>query len=986
MSAWIIIGWLFGIFVLPLVLGGFIAKVLRMKDDSRRFSTIIWVLFLALAPFVNQMMNGQSLKDAFRLGIDLAGGTNLVYQVDEEQAKDSGKDIGDTAFLSQSMDELVRAIIRRVNPSGTEEVTVRKVGQDRVEIIIPGADTDYVQAMKDQITRLGSLQFAILAARHDTQNDHQRIIAEAERLSDKDVYDGDVKRSAWIPVARVTDGDNAGDLKDITPGPSDVYREQEIDDKKILEFLVILDPPEQQVDGRYLINSRQTMDQNGGIAVGFTFNPRGGFLFQNLTGRYAPKKDGNDYRLAAILDGELHSAARINEMIGESGQISGSFTNAEVQELVSVLNAGALELPLMEEPISEYTISPTLGDDVQEKGKTAIIVAAVIVLVFMVVYYWMAGIIADICLVVNVTLVLGVMALIDATFTLPGLAGLVLTIGMAVDANVLIFERIREELAKGASLRMSIHNGFSRAFTTIIDANLTTLISAVILYARGTEQVKGFAAMLFIGIIMSMFSALYVGRLIFDILERQGMLSEKTLLGKCLVGKTKWDFVGKQTIASILSVVLIVSGLVVLTSRGNDNLDIDFTGGTMVTFQFEGNPEIDIARAALTTEFGNDMAVERLVVSNIKNDDHEDIFFRLRTKDQDIERVRNQVNKAFDNSDYKLKKTTMEFGKLATIAGESKKTDEEKPEEDAKDQPAQEASVDPFVGGTKTTLTFSNEISMDAVLDHIIDSYRTVSGKQESQLDNTEALISLIGVKGSGVEADEAVVKRYSEMELQVRSEVSSDTVENALLDMQTIMASLPVLSEVNTFDSSVAGEAKINAILAMLIALVAIVGYIWIRFQQIAFGLAAVVALVHDVLVVLGMVAIASVLSHTPIGPIFALTEFKINLSMIAAFLTIIGYSLNDTIVVFDRIREVRGKNPDINADMVNTSLNQTLSRTLLTSVTTLLVVTILYFIGGEGLHGFAFCLVIGVLVGTYSSIYVASPVLLKLAKRKII
>jgi len=292
--------------------------------------------------------------------------------------------------------------------------------------------------------------------------------------------------------------------------------------------------------------------------------------------------------------------------------------------------------------------------------------------------------------------------------------------------------------------------------------------------------------------------------------------------------------------------------------------------------------------------------------------------------------------------------------------------------------------VNPFAGGSTVVLNFSNEVALDAVLDNLLMSYANVSGKKEDEARDAVALVSLVGVKGSGVEAETTVVKRYSEMELRVRPEIDTEAVKNTLMDMQALMASLPVLSEVNTFDSSVAGEAKINAVLAMLIALIAIVGYIWVRFQQIAFGLAAVVALVHDVLVVLGMVAIASVLSHSPLGPVLMLSEFKINLSMIAAFLTIIGYSLNDTIVVFDRIREVRGKNPDIKADMVNVSLNQTLSRTLLTSLTTLLVVAILYFIGGEGLHGFAFCLVMGVLVGTYSSIYVASPVLLKLAKRK--
>ena len=275
-----------------------------------------------------------------------------------------------------------------------------------------------------------------------------------------------------------------------------------------------------------------------------------------------------------------------------------------------------------------------------------------------------------------------------------------------------------------------------------------------------------------------------------------------------------------------------------------------------------------------------------------------------------------------------------------------------------------------------------DEETLTAIQDRVIRSYAKLT---ETPLDSiSEALFALKGTAGSGMEADESAVQRYSEMELKVASEISQDQLQETLVSMQERMANTPDFSEVNTFSSAVAGETQSKALLAILASLAAIIAYIWFRFSQIAFGLAAVVALVHDVLVVLGLVAIASMLSATPLGPVLQLTDFKINLPMIAAFLTIIGYSLNDTIVVFDRIREVRGKNPDITKEIINTSVNQTLSRTILTSLTTLLVVLILYFIGGEGLHGFAFCLVAGIFVGTYSTIFIANPVLLYAAQRR--
>ncbi|RMG38760.1 MAG: protein translocase subunit SecF, partial [Planctomycetota bacterium] len=284
-----------------------------------------------------------------------------------------------------------------------------------------------------------------------------------------------------------------------------------------------------------------------------------------------------------------------------------------------------------------------------------------------------------------------------------------------------------------------------------------------------------------------------------------------------------------------------------------------------------------------------------------------------------------------------------------------------------------------FEGGHRVTLRFSDEMSPAVVADMIAQAITRV----DPSYTDPQGLIKLIGTRGSGLKAGTYEVQKFSEMELLASPALDPNVLQKALQQWQQEMAETPTFEEVNNFDSAVGVEMQETALIAILVSLIAIVAYIWFRFQQITFGLAAVIALVHDVLATLGMLALASYLADTPIGKLLLLYDFKINLPIIAALLTIIGYSLNDTIVVFDRIREVRGKNPALTEEMINTSLNQTLSRTLLTSLTTLLVVVVLYVIGGEGIHGFAFSLVVGVIVGTYSSIYIASPSLLWLTAK---
>lgn len=952
------------VFILPFILGTLLGQVLRLKDLSFKFGVVLFSVFFSLAPFVYQQLTNekQGWKGAIKIGIDLAGGTNLVYQVDVEKAKLEGK-----AVDAATLDKMVQAIGRRINPSGAEEVTVRRVGTDRIEVIIPGADQDVVRQKKKQITTLGSLEFAILA----NERDHAPTIAQARALPDKQ---DELRREGRV-VASWRQVDPKEDEKMDAHGEVAVRevtrRNDEGKEVKVRQFLVMHDPPEKQITGRYLLRAGSTLDPERGLAVSFSLNTRGAILFSNLTNQNQPSTDGFQRRLAILLNGMIHSAPNINERIPSGNvQITGNFSQQDVDALISVLNAGALEVPLVEEPISEFTISPLLGIDVQQKGITAIIVSAVAVFAFMLIYYLAAGFIADLCLLLNLILVVGAMAFIEATFTLPGLAGLVLTIGMAVDSNVLIYERMREELKRGASLRMAIENGFDKALSAIIDGNVTTLITAVILYVIGSDQIRGFAVTLFIGLVMSLFSVLYFGHLCFVVGERKRWIKRLTMMQ--FVGETKFDFLSWRAAAFAVSGALILAGMVSLYVRGENNMDIDFTGGTMVTFEFQDKQETDDVQRRLNEAFGGNVSLEQLTLTT---DDPAMAGrrFRIRTTETRQDEVRKKLNDAFSQPGHQLRKVTMEFGRPEAV-----------PEKLAG---AVAEKIDPerFAGGQTVNLEFSGGIAEGTVVDYLAQELEKLPGAAPGQkkYDAAHTLIAMAGTEAAGKNA-EGSGARYVKMQGFVAKDVDPADFAAALASMQVRLAAEPVFDEINSFDTSVGDETKWDAFWAILASLVMIVIYMWFRFEKVYFGLAAVAALAHDVLVTLGSIALGAYLSRTPIGPLLMLDDFKVNMGLIASLLTIVGYSLNDTIVIFDRIREVKGKNPHITYDMINLCVNQTLSRTILTALTVFLVVVILYIFGGDGIHVFAFSMIIGTITGCYSTIYIANPVLLWLVTRQ--
>jgi SecD/SecF fusion protein len=960
-SAWILFAMVILVIVVPFVLGSLLSRALRMKDVSMRIGLVLFTVFMAITPFAWRMVQGHSPKDALRLGIDLAGGSDLIFQVDTEKANQEEKKI-----TPQVMQRLIGAVTRRLDPAAQEQITVRQVGSDRIEVIIPGADREVVEQKKKQMTRLGTLEFAILA----NMRKHRDIIRQAQASPDPVIRREGQVVAAWREVGW-EEKNKIRTQKPVFSDAETVQRDVDRNGQKVRELLVVYEPQKRRVTGQYLTRAYQTVDRSGGVCVGFSFNSTGAALFGRLTRENAPSADGYHSRLAILLDEQIQSAPGINEPIeGGSGIIEGRFTVAEVNELINVLNAGALEVPLITEPISELTISPTLGLDVQQKGMTAIVVSSILVYIFMLIYYRFSGLVADICVTLNLLLLFGSMAVIDSAFTLPGLAGIALTIGIAVDSNVLIYERMREELERGSSLRMAIKNGFDRAFSAIIDSNVTTLISAVILYMIGTDQIRGFAVTLFIGIVVSLFTVLYFGRLMFEIAERKRWITQLKMMK--LLGHTDIDFIGKQKYCWFASAVIILGGLACFFYRGNDNYDVDLSGGTMVTFQFTQPQSIIQVRQKLEDKMGS-ISLERLTMPGEPQTGDEGKQFRVRTKEQDLAKVRLGVSEALAGMD--LRRVTMTYGTVADIAAAPT------PGKNAPPVTPSDTDTSRFAGGHEASVNFSSEINTATALDYFLTELNKVLGSRVEQASN---LVEFVGTAGQGVKATEFQVKRFSGMQLKTAAAIPKADVEKALAGMEKTMAASPAFDQVNTFEGGVAEEMKQKAVLALVLSFIAIIIYLWFRFERAVYGMALVLACIHDVLLVLGMIAVGAYASRIPGAHYLGLQNFKIDMDMIAAFLTIAGYSLNDTIVVFDRLREIKGKNPAISGHLVNLAVNQCLARTFLTSFTVFIVVSVLYIFGGESLHGFAYALLIGMITGVYSTVYIASPAVLWIAGRQ--
>ena len=719
----------------------------------------------------NRIILNRLQKEAagkIKLGLDLRGGTSFLVSMETNR-------FGATTDKDRALAQAVEVLRKRVDKLGVSEPIIQPSGENRIMISLPGLTDQENESARRQIEKAAFLEFRMV---HPDSAEYieQGIPAPGYEILKLKAKRGEARSAILSYLVKVK-------------------AERGLTGKNIKYATVARHPVSNQPE------------------IHFTFDDEGAKKFADLTREFSPQ--GNKYfQLAIVLDGDLYSAPRImGEIPGGSGTISGEFEVQEAFELANVLE-NPLEAPV--KIVEERRVDPSLGKDSIHSGLMSAVIGTVAVCIFMIVYYMFAGLVANIALALNIVILLGVMCYVGTTLTIPGIAGVVLTIGMAVDANVLIYERIREELMAGKSMRGALNAGYEKAFGTIFDSNLTTLISSVILIYMGTGPVKGFGVTLTIGITVSMFTALVVTRLVFDWLLERGSLTKLPMLH--IVKGAKYDFMRYAKVAFITSWALIIVGCSYGIIRGKDTLGVDFRGGDDLTLQFAQKVEVD--------------------------------------------KLRDAVKKA---------------------------------------------------GASDSLIQYQRNIAV---------------GKENLR-------ITIPFDMGSKVEAS-------------LKEQFPSAKYERLSLDK---------------VGPTIGKEILRSAIVAGLLALFGILIYVAMRYE-FSFAVGAVVAIIHDILMTMGW---------------FCLSGREFSALTVPAILTIIGFSINDTIVIFDRIREdlklgVKGTFTEV----MNKALNQTLSRTIITSGTVFLATLSLYMFGGGVINDFAFTFLVGIVTGTYSSIYIASALVL--------
>lgn len=588
--------------------------------------------------------------------------------------------------------------------------------------------------------------------------------------------------------------------------------------------------------GDVIADARDDFDQRGNPEVVMVMNAEGGREWRSITA--AASADANNKKsVAIVLDNNVYSAPTVQgEIPNGISSISGNFQVEDTKDLANVLKAGRLPAPA--KIVSEYIVGPSLGAESINSGLISTLAGILVILIFMALYYNKAGWVANVALLVNLFFLMGVLASLGAVLTLPGIAGIVLSLGMSVDANVLIYERVREEMATGKSLRLAIAEGFRKAMSSILDSNITTFLTGLILYIFGSGPILGFATTLMIGIITSLFAAIFITRLIFEwMLGKNQNISFSIKATQNLFKDSKFDFISGRRKFYIFSSVIIIAGLISMFTRGF-SLGVDFKGGRSYFVEFNEAVKTTDVRKVLTEEFGSAPEVK--------------------------------------------------------------------------------------------TFGSSNEVK-------ITTSYLVDDNSENADATANEKLTAGLKKISSGFE----------------------------IKDSQKV-------------GPTIANDIKVSAIYAVLFAILVVFLYILIRFRKWQFGLAAIVALAHDVLILLALFSLLN-----------GVLPFSLDIdqAFIAAILTVMGYSINDTVVVFDRVREYINQHHTKNENLpsvINNALNSTLSRTVVTGLCTMLVLIIIFIFGGEILRGFSFAMLIGVIFGTYSSLFVATPFVVEFIREK--
>jgi SecD/SecF fusion protein len=753
-----------------------------------------------------------------------------------------------------------------------------------------------------------------------------------------------------------------------------------------------------QADGDWAVASAyQGPDELGKPAIKFEMNARGGQLMHTLTQAHVHDA------MAVLLDDQVYTAPTLQSAIGKSGQITGNFDDAEIRYIARVLSAGAMQAKLSPEPISEITLAPELGSDNLQAGLKAGLYSLIVISAFMIVYYFGSGVIAVICLLINAVLILGLMSMMHAAFTMPGIAGVILTFGMAVDANVLIYERMREEMQKGADLHTAMRLGYGKAMSSIVDGNVTNLLHCVVLYFVGTQEIKGFAITMGIGVLTTLF-CVFISRQIYMALVDFGPWKRASMLPLAIPAidrffHRKVDWLRLRWVFWSFSAAYVLLGMGMVVFRGSEMLDTQFRGGSQISFKLKEGPdghrltmtrkEVEARLQALAPEGSkSDPELVRLAESSVlavnpQSDGFTSDQFTIKTLAQNADVVNPAIARAFGD---KLE-ATPPLGYVGHDVGPG----------DVRRAPVFEISspiigedlgrpqfrdnVKPFVGGVAILL---ENIDPPQALTAIQD--RLERTRQSPQFSDTLSRPRKIIVLDGDDKAVKTAVILVRDESVDLFNQQQTWETEVAGREWKLVQAGLGSSSSsasVEVFSAAIAKTFTAQAVVALGLGFLLVGIYIWVRFGALSYALAGIIPLFHDVLTAIGLIALAQILYDWPPSERFAralgILPFRIDLNMIAALLTIVGYSLNDTVIVMDRIRENRGKLPHATKAMINAAVNQTISRTVITSGTVLMAAIVLYCFGGEGMRGFSYALIIGVVVGTYSSIAIAAPIVWK-------
>jgi len=883
-------------------------------------SRLGWKLALILGVSIGSIAGLFPIQQRLRLGLDLKGGIHLVlrvhaedavnYELDEEAERLRGrlqdaripfttvertKDgwlriAGIPATHQQTFeDEVLKGTgdyLQRRDQGGAVRLRFNEAYQRRIQDQAVQAS---LETIRNRIDAFGVSEPTIQRQGFGGEN----ILVQLPGLDDPERAKRLIRETAVLELKLVAAGPGPRETLLQPSGgqvPPDLQLvpDEERSSAASAQPLFYLVKRAAVVTGTDLKIARRGQDSNGLPAVHFSLNATGAEKFSRAT------RENIGKQLAIVLDGKVKSAPNIRSEIKDSGIIEGRFTDQEAEDLALVLRSGAL--PARLEVAEQRSVGPSLGQDSINQGIRASVVGIALVMLFMLFYYRLTGINAVLALVLNAAMLFGMMGWLGAVLTLPGIAGFVLSMGMAVDANVLIFERIREELRAGKAIRSAVQLGFERAFSAIFDGNLTTLIAAAFLFQFGTGPIKGFAVTLSIGLMASMFTAIYVSRWMFEIylLRQRKQLS----IGGTRTLHLNIDFLKYKYVAMAGSLAVILACAVAYAQRGF-NFGVDFVGGSEIQVHFKEPQNSETLRRALQTQGLGKAAIQQF-------GNPLDYLIRV---DQSVPGAR---------------------------AGEL----------------IHAALAQPVAAG-KRDLNMLGATELAAWLRQA----------DPLQVNGTPAANS--GPYRKAAAAIAEARKNHSGLLVSFAQMRQIEGVPPAIADFLERQAELGTFAVVRNeyVGPAVGADLRERGLLALIFANLGILIYATFRFK-FRYGIGAVVALVHDALIT---------------GGVFALTGREVNLTVLAAVLTVIGFSVNDTIVIFDRVREnLRSVRRRPLPEVINLSINQTLSRTLLTSLTVLMVVLGLFLYGGEVINNFAFAMVVGVIAGTYSTVFIASPIVL--------